>query len=140
MFVSRSFPIYCDFSKCEFATLERTRQCSWERFGYHPKYLYYQLASRRFRDFVELSKSGTTFFGLSQAAVAAYPVLLPPLAEQVRIATVLSDMDAEIAALESRLAKARNIKQGMMQELLSGRIRLPVDEREPKEIALARSS
>jgi type I restriction enzyme S subunit len=85
------------------------------------------LGSRRFKDFVELSKSGTTFFGLSQAAVAAYPVLLPPLAEQVRIATALNDMDTEIAALEAKLAKARQLKQGMMQELLTGRIRLPVD-------------
>lgn len=44
--------------------------------------------------------------------------------EQAAIATILSDMDAELAALESRLAKARQIKQGMMQELLTGRIRL----------------
>ena len=92
--------------------------------SYNPKYLYYQLGSRRFTDFVELSKSGTTFFGLSQAAVAAYPVLLPPLVEQARIATVLSDVDAEIAAFEAQLAKARQLKQGMMQELLTGRIRL----------------
>lgn len=92
--------------------------------SYHPKYLYYQLSSRRFTDFVELSKSGSTFFGLSQAAVGKYPVLLPPLAEQTAIAAVLSDMDAEIAALEEKLAKARQLKQGMMQELLTGRIRL----------------
>lgn len=92
--------------------------------AYHPRYLYYQLGSRRFKDFIELSKSGTTFFGLSQAAVAMYPVLLPPPAEQVRIATVLSDMDIEIAALEAKLAKACQLKQGMMQELLTGRIRL----------------
>ena len=45
-------------------------------------------------------------------------------AEQTAIATILSDMDAEITALEFRLAKARQIKQGMMQELLTGRIRL----------------
>lgn len=45
-------------------------------------------------------------------------------AEQIAIATTLSDMDAEIAALEAKLAKARNLKQGMMQELLTGRIRL----------------
>ncbi|MEK8088384.1 restriction endonuclease subunit S [Thermithiobacillus plumbiphilus] len=44
--------------------------------------------------------------------------------EQTAIAAVLSDMDAEIAALEEKLAKARAIKQGMMQELLTGRIRL----------------
>jgi type I restriction enzyme S subunit len=40
------------------------------------------------------------------------------------ITTVLSDMDTEIESLESKLAKAREIKQGMMQELLTGRIRL----------------
>jgi type I restriction enzyme S subunit len=50
---------------------------------------------------------------------------LPPnRAEQDAIATILSDMDAEIAALDAKLAKARQLKQGMMQELLTGRIRL----------------
>jgi type I restriction enzyme S subunit len=92
--------------------------------SYNPKYLYYQLDSRRFRDFVELSKSGTTFFGLSQRAVAAYPVLLPPLAKQARIASILSDMDSEITLCETKLTKARAVKQGMLQELLTGRIRL----------------
>ena len=49
---------------------------------------------------------------------------VPSDSEQTAIATILSDMDAEIAALEAKLAKARQIKQGMMQELLTGRIRL----------------
>jgi type I restriction enzyme S subunit len=48
----------------------------------------------------------------------------PPLAEQTAIAAVLSDMDAEIAALEAQRDKTRTLKQGMMQELLTGRIRL----------------
>ena len=47
-----------------------------------------------------------------------------PCPEQTAIASVLSDMDAEIAALEQRLAKTRALKQGMMQELLTGRTRL----------------
>ena len=52
-------------------------------------------------------------------------VAMPPTAdEQTAIAAVLSGMDAEIAALEGKLGKARAIKQGMMQELLTGRIRL----------------
>ena len=52
-------------------------------------------------------------------------ISLPPtLVEQSAIATILSDMDAEIAALETKLTKSRQIKQGMMQELLTGRIRL----------------
>ena len=49
---------------------------------------------------------------------------VPPSAEQKAIATILSDMDAEIAALEAKLTKARQFKQGMMQELLTGKTRL----------------
>jgi type I restriction enzyme S subunit len=53
------------------------------------------------------------------------PFPLPPtMAEQSAIAAVLTDMDAEIAAVEDKLAKARRVKQGMMQELLTGRVRL----------------
>lgn len=44
--------------------------------------------------------------------------------EQAAIATVLSGMDAELAALEASRDKTRDLKQGMMQELLTGRIRL----------------
>ena len=44
--------------------------------------------------------------------------------EQTAIAEILSDMDAEIAALEEKLSKARQVKQGMMSELLTGRVRL----------------
>ncbi len=46
------------------------------------------------------------------------------LKEQTAIAAVLSDMDAEIAALEARRAKVQALKQGMMQELLTGKTRL----------------
>ena len=59
--------------------------------------------------------------------ISEYQHLIMPMpspSEQTAIAAVLSDMDAEIAALEAKLAKARAIKQGMMQELLTGRIRL----------------
>jgi type I restriction enzyme S subunit len=49
---------------------------------------------------------------------------LPAVDEQRAVASVLSDMDAEIAALEARLSKARQLKRGMMQQLLTGRIRL----------------
>jgi type I restriction enzyme S subunit len=51
-------------------------------------------------------------------------VVLPTFPEQTAIAAVLSDMDAEIAVLERRLAKTRALKQGMMQELLTGKTRL----------------
>ena len=78
---------------------------------------------------------------INRSELAEYTIALPPTKnEQQAIAAMLSDMDAAIAALETKVAKARNIKQGMMQELLTGRIRLPVNGREPKEIAVVRSS
>lgn len=61
---------------------------------------------------------------LSGAIVKSIDLELPAYDEQVAIATVLSNMDTEIESLESKLAKAREVKQGMMQELLTGKIRL----------------
>ena len=58
--------------------------------------------------------------------VKNYEAAIPALEEQTAIAAVLSDMDAELAALEARLAKARALKRGMMQELLTGKTRPPV--------------
>jgi len=68
--------------------------------------------------------TGSTVFHLYGTDMKKFVLSIPSLEEQTAIATLLSDMDAEITALESRLAKARQIKQGMMQELLTGRIRL----------------
>lgn len=63
--------------------------------------------------------------GLSVLKLLILDVMTPPTkAEQTAIAAVLSDMDAELAALEQRLTKTRTLKQGMMQELLTGRTRL----------------
>jgi type I restriction enzyme S subunit len=67
---------------------------------------------------------GTTHKRIARGALGRLSINLPPLPEQTAIATVLSDMDAEIAALEAQRDKTRTLKQGMMQELLTGRIRL----------------
>lgn len=67
---------------------------------------------------------GTKVSGISESNIGKITIAVPTVDEQSAIATVLSDVDAEIAALEAKLAKARNLKQGMMQELLTGRIRL----------------
>lgn len=61
---------------------------------------------------------------LSQKLIASFKLPLPPLPEQTAITAVLSDMDAELSALEARRDKIRALKQGMMQELLTGRTRL----------------
>jgi type I restriction enzyme S subunit len=68
--------------------------------------------------------SGSTVKGISIAELKNIPFPLVALPEQTAIAAVLSDMDAEIAALVARRDKTRDLKQAMMQELLTGRIRL----------------
>ena len=60
--------------------------------------------------------------------IESVEVFVPGIDEQQAIAAVIGDADAEILALERRLEATRDIKQGMMQELLTGRTRLPVDE------------
>ena len=67
---------------------------------------------------------GSTFLEIGKREVTSIEVNLPPHDEQCAIAAVLSDMDTEIASLEQRRDKTRALKQGMMQQLLTGRIRL----------------
>ena len=67
---------------------------------------------------------GTTIKGISIEQIKNFVLNVPPLPEQRAIAHVLSSMDAEIAALERKRDKFRQVKQGMMQDLLTGRIRL----------------
>ena len=67
---------------------------------------------------------GDAVVHISATNLAKVEFRLPSLEEQTAIATILSDMDADIAALEARRAKTQAIKQGMMQELLTGRTRL----------------
>jgi type I restriction enzyme S subunit len=61
---------------------------------------------------------------LTAPQIGEYRLAVPPFAEQTAIAAVLSDMDAEISALVARRDKTRDLKQAMMQELLTGRTRL----------------
>jgi type I restriction enzyme S subunit len=68
--------------------------------------------------------SGSTVMGISLGDLRKIPFSKPPLPEQTAIAAILSDIDAELTALEAKLAKARQLKQGMMQELLTGKTRL----------------
>jgi type I restriction enzyme, S subunit len=67
---------------------------------------------------------GTKVTGISKSNISKINLPVPSIPEQTAIAEILSEMDAEIAALEQRREKTRLLKQGMMQELLTGRIRL----------------
>ena len=67
---------------------------------------------------------GATINQITNKSLNSFKVPFPAMSEQIAIAQVLTDMNNEIAALEVKLAKARDIKQGMMQQLLTGKIRL----------------
>ncbi|MGH8610606.1 MAG: restriction endonuclease subunit S, partial [Gammaproteobacteria bacterium] len=94
--------------------------------AYDPLFFYYTLSSRVFDDFLAQLQAGSTISHLYQKDFVNFSFLAPSVPEQTAIATILSDMDAELAALEARLAKTRALKRGMMQELLTGNTRLPV--------------
>lgn len=89
--------------------------------GNVPKFIYYLYTSIGLERF----GTGSGVPTLNRNDVHAFKIKIPPSAEeQTAIATVLADIDAELAALEQRRDKTRELKQGMMQELLTGRIRL----------------
>ncbi|TDG15636.1 restriction endonuclease subunit S [Seongchinamella unica] len=87
------------------------------------EFLYYLLTTQK-AQFVGLC-GGSTFLEIGKAQLTVFQVRLPnDKDEQIAISTILSDMDDEINALEQRRNKTRAIKQGMMQELLTGKTRL----------------
>lgn len=88
------------------------------------RYLSYQFHSEAFKQRVRTVAVGQTMASLNTQILKGVLIALPPLQEQAAIAGILSDMDTEIAALDANLAKARALKHGMMQDLLTGRIRL----------------
>lgn len=74
--------------------------------------------------------AGTKVLATTRSYISSIELTLPGAGEQHAIAQVLQDADAEISALERQLESARAVKVGMMQELLTGRTRLPVKEEE----------
>ncbi|MBH9983070.1 restriction endonuclease subunit S [Bartonella sp. B10834G6] len=100
--------------------------------AYVPEFIYHIMNSFIFGEFLSKLAAGSTINHLYQKDIIGFVFRAPQdLEEQIAIAQVLSDMDAEIEKLEKKLSKYQKIKQGMMQELLTGRIRLI--EAEPKQ-------
>ena len=102
--------------------------------SYHPKYLYYQLDSSAFQDYVEVAKAGTTFFGISQAAVGRYIGILPPLSEQKAIATYLDTKTAQIAqiiqTINTQIEKLKELRKTLINDVVTGKIKVT----EPQEL------
>ncbi|MEI8139184.1 MAG: restriction endonuclease subunit S [bacterium] len=90
----------------------------------NPSFVFYLFQTGRYRDYINNLLAGSSINNLRPSSIESLEFPIPPLPEQTAIAGVLSDMDTELAALEQRREKTRALKQGMMQELLTGRIRL----------------
>ena len=120
------YAMYASLGECSIAGIPLSS--SQAILGIRPKneldkeFLYYWLCS--IKVLVKTLGQQGTQSNLNAGMVRAFSLQLPPFPEQTAIAAVLSDMDAEIAALEQRLVNTRALKQGMMQELLTGRARL----------------
>jgi type I restriction enzyme S subunit len=90
--------------------------------GYNNEYIYYLITT--LKNVLIQNASGSTFLEISPNKIKQIEISISNYEEQTRIATILSDMDAELTALEQKLEKYKNIKLGMMQELLTGKTRL----------------
>jgi type I restriction enzyme S subunit len=88
------------------------------------EYLQYCFQTTAIREQFMFYAVGTKVSGISKSNIVKLTVPVPSVPEQTAIAAVLCDMDTELAALQSRRSKTQALKQAMMQELLTGRIRL----------------
>ena len=93
--------------------------------GVDSDFLFRLLGSERIRRIARvLAKQAVSQASINTKELRELDLTIPSFDEQTAIAAILSDMDTELAALEARRDKARQVKQGMMQELLTGKIRL----------------
>jgi type I restriction enzyme S subunit len=90
----------------------------------NPAYVFYLFLTARYRDYINNFLAGSSINNLRPSSIESLEFSMPLHPEQAAIAEMLSDMDAELTALEQRREKTKALKQAMMQELLTGRIRL----------------
>lgn len=119
------FAMYASIGKTAIALVETS--CNQAILGIKPisievEYLYYILSFNE-NKYSQMGQTGTQS-NLSKNIVQGIEIAIPTISEQTRIATILSDMDAEIESLQQQLQKYQALKQGLMQQLLSGKIRL----------------
>ncbi len=93
--------------------------------AYTAHFMFYVLESSVFKDFLQQLSAGSTINHLYQKDLVKFDLYVPPtMEEQEVIADILFDMDSDIHKLEEKLSKYQKIKQGMMEELLTGKVRL----------------
>lgn len=93
--------------------------------AYTAHFMFYVLESSAFKNFLQQLSAGSTINHLYQKDLVKFDLFVPPTKEeQEAIAGILYDMDCDIHKLEEKLSKYQKVKQGMMEELLTGKVRL----------------
>lgn len=90
----------------------------------NPKFIFYKFQEHNYRNQLDILLSGSSINNLKPSDIMSIQICIPSQIEQQAIEKTLSDMDLEIINLENKVDKYKQIKQGMMQNLLTGRIRL----------------
>lgn len=115
--------------KCRMLSGQHTMLCR-PRGKFAERFLGYYINSVDFHNQMIPYITGIKVSSISKASLLSLEMYIPPVEEQTAIAQILTDMDIEIEQLEKKLAKYQQIRQGMMQELLTGHIRLIDDVEE----------
>lgn len=104
--------------------------------NYNPFYVFAQFHTKRYQDWVSTMSIRSGQPGINGKEYSSYLLPIPKIGEQKQIASALSDIDALITNLEKLIAKKKAIKQGAMQELLTGNRRLPGFDGEWKQLRI----
>ncbi len=91
-------------------------------------FIAFQMRYQPFQANLRRWSTGTTATGIQRAKLVLVPLVVPPLAEQKRAITSILAADSKLAAEHATVAKLRTLKQGLMDDLLTGRVRVPVPE------------
>ncbi|MDD2610954.1 MAG: restriction endonuclease subunit S [Giesbergeria sp.] len=91
---------------------------------FNSSFVFYLFQTGKYKNYINNLLAGSSINNLNPSSIESLEFNIPQIAEQTAIATILSNMDAELATLQARRDKTHALKQGMMQELLTGRIRL----------------
>ncbi|MFM6107320.1 MAG: restriction endonuclease subunit S, partial [Sphaerospermopsis kisseleviana] len=95
--------------------------------NFQPEFIYYHFFASIIDQQINTLLVGSNYPAINSSDIKSLKIPIPPLAEQKAIAKILTEMDEEIEALEKKREKYKNIKQGMMQELLTGKTRLKIN-------------
>ncbi|EGR2794155.1 restriction endonuclease subunit S, partial [Vibrio parahaemolyticus] len=94
------------------------------------EFLYYYLSTSNVSKWFAMGLTGTTIKNLSLKTIRNTPIAIPHFKEQAAITSILTEVDKKVALLKAQKHETQQLKKGLMQKLLTGKWRVPVEETE----------